>query len=70
MKNFTIKETLLLFGGLGFMLIWIGEMLQGYSFKVNYFWAMFGMVCLYGFQLAKNERLKKEGKEPSSKKKN
>ena len=59
-NKFTIKETLLLFGGVGFMLIWVGEVIQGVDMKLNYFWGMLAFACFFGFQYTKNNRLEKE----------
>jgi hypothetical protein len=59
MKKLTLKETLLLFGGFGFMILWISEIVDGIPFAQNYFWGMMGLLCWAIFQYIKNERLKK-----------
>jgi hypothetical protein len=55
----TLKETLLFSAGLAFFLIWLGEVFKGIPFGLNYFWLMFCIVCILGFQYTRNERLKK-----------
>ena len=66
-NKFTIKETLLLFAGVGFIIIWVGEVIQGHEFRSSYFWGMFALACFFGFQYTKNERLQKAKNEAKTK---
>ncbi len=63
MKGFTLKEILLLSASLGFLMIWVSELIAGVvSWKESYFWLMFSIVSLLGFQYYKNRRMAEERK--------
>ncbi|MBO9637042.1 MAG: hypothetical protein J7576_02655 [Siphonobacter aquaeclarae] len=61
MKDYSLKEILLLSAAVGFLMIWVGEIIAGQvSWKESYFWVMFSVGCLMAFQYVKNQRLQKE----------
>lgn len=72
MKNLTRTEILLLFGSLGFFIIWVMDLRAGTPAGFNYWqgifyhypWLMFAVLCLFYFQYTKNKRLKKEESQP------
>ncbi|MFT4031614.1 MAG: hypothetical protein QM669_04285 [Siphonobacter sp.] len=65
MKGFTLKEILLLSASLGFLIIWVSELIGGrVSWHQSYFWIMFSVFSLLGFQYFKNQRITKEKSTP------
>ncbi len=61
MKGFTLKEILLLSASVGFLMIWVGEIISGrVNWRESYFWLMFSVFTLLGFQYYKNQRVMRE----------